>query len=360
MKKRLKSWLAPCLCLGLACQNSPAADPPTALAAAPSGGAASVASPSLDVGGNTSFSGTSFARRAPWQQHLTLGSGDILDFALYLNDAPSQARENVVIGPDGRVSYLQAVDIVAAGLTIDELRSRMDAELGKYYRLPRTIITPVAITSKKYFILGSVVNQGAYVIDRPLSLIEALGRAGGLQTGVFDHNPVELTDLSRSFMVRSGQKLSVDFERLFQQGDLAQNIAVEPNDYLYFASSSANEVYVLGVVQVAGIVPYTANLGAVGAISSRGGFGDKAYRSKVLIIRGSLSNPELFVINTHEVLDGKAPDFRLKPRDIVYVSRRPWAKAEELLDEGTRAFIEALIVTYTGVKVGPFINPIIH
>ena len=57
---------------------------------------------------------------------------------------------------------------------------------------------------------------------------------------MFERNPVELTDLSRSFMVRHGQKLPVDFEKLFQQGDLTQNIAVEPDDYLYFASATAN------------------------------------------------------------------------------------------------------------------------
>ena len=36
------------------------------------------------------------------------------------------------------------------------------------------------------------------------------------------------------------------------------------------------------------------------------------------------------------------------------------AKAEQLLDAGTRSFIEAFVVTYTGEKVGPFIEPIVH
>src|SRR5581483_4087176 len=315
MNKRLKSWLVPLLCLGFACLNAPAADPPA---------------------GGFQLSGAS-AQRAAWQQRLTLGPGDSLNFALYLNDAATQTRENVIIGPDGRVSYLQAVDIMAAGLTVDELRAKMDTELGKYYRLPRTIITPVTIASKKYFVLGSLVNRGVFSIDRPLTVIEAIGRAGGLETGVFDRNPVELTDLSRSFMVRHGQKLAVDFEKLFQQGDLSQNVQIEPDDYLYFASASANEVYVLGYLGLPRIAPYTPNLTPVGAISTRGGFADKSYKSRVLIVRGSLSHPETFVVNTREILNGKAPDFKLQRRDIVYISRRPWAREEELLDEGTRA-----------------------
>jgi protein involved in polysaccharide export with SLBB domain len=349
MKKRLLRWVMPLfLGFGLAGQTAPAADQPVATAPAVSGNT------------NLSLSATATATRAPWQQRLTLGPGDTLNFSLYLNDGADQVHDNVLIGPDGRVSYLQAQDIMAAGLTIDELRAKMDAELGKFYRSPRTIVTPGIISSKKYFVLGSVVNRGAYPFDRPMTVIEAIARAGGLETGVFELKPVELADLSHSFMVRQGRKVPVDFEKLFQQGDLSQNIPLEPNDYLYFASASANEIYILGEVLTPGLIPFTPNTSALGAIGARGGFAPKAYRSRVLVIRGSLTNPETFVVNTSEVLAGKATDFRLKPKDIVFVSSRPWARAEQLLDDGARAFIEALIVTYTGSKIGPFIDPLIH
>jgi protein involved in polysaccharide export with SLBB domain len=343
MNKTLLRWLAP-LCLVSAVFLPAAFAQDAAQPAAPAG----------------SLSVTSPAQRAPWQDHLTLGPGDSLNFSLFLNDAPDQVRNGVVIGPDGRVSYLQAQDIMAAGLTIEELRAKMDDELGKYYRSPKTIVTPVEIVSKKYYVLGSVVTRGVYPLDRPLTVIEALGRAGGLATGVFERNTVEYADLGHSFMVRDGRKVPVDFEKLFQQGDLSQNIPLAPGDYLYFASSGANAIYVLGHVTGPGPLPFSAGLGAVAAISSRGGFGPKAYKSRVLVIRGSLTHPETFVINTHEILDGKTADFRLKPKDIVYVANRPWALAEQMLDDATSAFIQSFIVTYTGDKVGPFINPIIN
>src|SRR4051794_1708394 len=195
MKKRLLRWVLPLfLGFGLAGQIAPAADQPAAT------------SPPVRANTNLSLSATATAARAPWQQRLTLGPGDTLNFALYLNDAADQVRENVLIGPDGRVSYLQAQDVKAAGLTIDELRKKMDAELGKFYRSPRTIITPGTITSKKYFVLGSVVNRGAFPFDRPMTVIEAIAHAGGLETGVFELKPVEMADLSHSFMVRQGKK----------------------------------------------------------------------------------------------------------------------------------------------------------
>ena len=96
--------------------------------------------------------------------------------------------------------------------------------------------------------LGAVVNRGVYTFDRPLSVIEALARAGGLQTGLYGRDTVELADLGRSFLVRNGQRVPVDFERLFERGDLSQNVALEPDDFLYIAQASANEIYVLGQV----------------------------------------------------------------------------------------------------------------
>jgi polysaccharide export outer membrane protein len=57
-------------------------------------------------------------------------------------------------------------------------------------------------------------------------MIEAIAQAGGLETGMFEQNTVELADLSHSFMIRNGQRLPVDFEQLFQRGDLSQNIAL--------------------------------------------------------------------------------------------------------------------------------------
>jgi protein involved in polysaccharide export with SLBB domain len=302
---------------------------------------------------NRTFSTVSSpSMRAAWQKHLTLGPGDVLNFSLL--EQPESARTDVAIGPDGRVSFLQALDVLATGLTVDELRAKFDLELSKYYRSPRTIITPSQYRSKKYYMLGTVVGSGVYQLERPTTIIEAIARAGGLQTGVVEQNTMEMTDLSHSFIVRGGRRLDADMEALFQQGDLTQNVAIEPEDYIYFASANANAIFVVGAVASQGVVPYTRNSSVISVITSRGGYVEKAYQSRVLVVRGSLNKPETFVVDTKAILAGEQPDFRLEPKDIVYVSRRPWARAEEILDGATMAFIQSTIVTYTGVKIGPF------
>src|SRR5437588_7072778 len=255
-----------------------------------------------------SLSATKAARRAAWQEHFTLGPGDVLNLSLF--EALDTARTEVPIGPDGKISFLQAQDIVAAGLTIDELRAKLDGALTNFYQSPRTIITPAAFNSKKYYVMGAIVNKGVFNFDRPLTVIEAIARSGGLETGLFEQRTVELADLSRSFVARAGTRVPVDFEKLFERGDLSQNVALEPGDYLYFAPASLNEIYVLGDVASPGVLSFAPNPTVLRAIAARGGYGDKAYKQRVLVVRGSLNHPETFVINTAAILAGKAPDFK--------------------------------------------------
>jgi protein involved in polysaccharide export with SLBB domain len=313
---------------------------------------------------NLSFSVPDNAR-ASWQHRFTLGPGDILDISMLNPDEADtkspliNVRQQVAVSPDGRITYLQAQDVVVAGFTIDEVREKLNKELGNYYRLPHVVVTPVSIRSKKYFILGSVVRKGEFSLERPMTLIEAIANAGGLETGVFERNTIEIADLSHSFMVRDGKRLPLDFEKLFQQGDLKQNIPIEPNDYIYFASASANEIYVLGQVNNPGVMPFLPNASVLTAITARGGFTLRAFKARVLIVRGSLKRPETFVVDTAKIIDAKQTDFRLQPRDIVYVATKPWARAEELLDTATSTFMQSVIVTYTGDKIGPFLKGVI-
>ncbi|MFN3408674.1 MAG: SLBB domain-containing protein [Limisphaerales bacterium] len=301
-------------------------------------------------------SGTS-GKTAVWTGKFTLEAGDVVNIRLY--GVEGSERTGVTIGPDGRLSYLQAADVLVAGLTVDELRARLDEELGKFIRNARTVVTPVAYNSKKYYVLGAVQRKGVFPFTRPLTLIEAIANAGGLQTGLYNQKAVELADLQRSFLVRRGERVKVDFEKLFQHGDLKQNIALEPGDFLYFPPASLNEVYVLGEVVTPGVVPFVASGTAISAVTQCGGFTSRAYRQKVLVVRGSLNQPETFVVNAKDILEGRAPDFKLQSRDIVFIAEKPWARAEELLDLAGSAFLQAMTVTHVNTHLDPIIeNPL--
>jgi polysaccharide biosynthesis/export protein len=305
--------------------------------------------------GTRLFSISSPDQLADWQRKLTLGAGDILNISIY--EEPDSMRTDLTIGPDGRLNYLEARDVMAAGLTVDELRAHLDEILGKIHREPRTVIIP-RYNSKKFFMLGNVAKQGPVSLDRPLTLVEAVARAGGFVS----KEGLILADFSRSFVVRKSPDgafapATVDFEGLFLRGDLTQNLAMAPEDYVYFLPVDVPEIYVLGDgMASAGPLQYSQNMTVLKAIASRGGYADKAWKARVLVVRGSLTHPQTFVINTRDIEKAKAVDFKLQPRDIVYVSRRPWAFAEELLELAVRDFVRAMAVSWAGAHIGPFID----
>jgi len=347
LKTRFERWLGCAVILtGLCFCNARAAEGDSAVAI---GADAPAEAPST----NLSFSVAAPAQRATWQQHFTLGPGDVVNIGLF--GQPELSRADVFIGPDGRISYLQAQDIVAAGLTVDELRTKFDEELAKYYRAPRTIITPTGFHSKKYYVLGKVTNRGVFTLERPLTIVEAVAQAKGLETGLLPDNRsmMNLADLQRSFVMRQGKRLPVNLEKLFQEGDLSQNVALEPEDYLYFAAANLKQIFVLGEVNLPGPLAFTGNQTVVGAISARGGFTQRAYKGRVLVIRGSLNQPQTFVVDVWKTAEGRAIDFKLQPKDIVYVNYRPFIRAEELIDLGITAFIQSVIVEWTTLNIFP-------
>jgi protein involved in polysaccharide export with SLBB domain len=318
---------------------------------------------------------------APWQERLTLGPGDVIDISLY--GQLDSVRQGVTIAPDGRINYLQARDVEASGLTVDELRTRLENILVKFHLAPRAVITPVAFHSKKYFILGNVVRPGGFPLNQPTTLVEAIATARGFVTVDQQRSSFTLADLTRAFLVRRQQngeyaREPIDFEKLFLRGGLEENRFLAPDDYLYFPPLGLEEVYVLGEVRGTKPVPYTKGLTVLGAIAGCGGFTDGAFRQRILVIRGSLKEPQTFaiegaavehlraaletagpqttVVNAAGALRATIPDFALQPRDIVYVSRKPWAKAEELLEAASSDFIRAVVVTWTGRNIQPILR----
>jgi len=86
------------------------------------------------------------------QKRLTLGRA--MCWTSASTNKPSRPGRAWRLDPDGTINYLEARDVVADGLTVDELRTKLEAILAKFRRTPRVIVHPVAYNSKKYYLLG--------------------------------------------------------------------------------------------------------------------------------------------------------------------------------------------------------------
>ncbi len=243
------------------------------------------------------------------------------------------------MAPDGKLYFDMLPGLDVWGLTLSQTEARIQKGYSQYVREPPPVTVILReVASRHVWIMGRVQAPGIYPLAAPMSLLEAIAEAGGTMSlasyrdqeaaGVGE----ELADLRRAFVVREGKCLPVDFERLLTEGDLSQNIYLEPDDFIYFPSAASRDVYVLGAVTQPRLVPYHAGMTVAGAVA--GGYGTLtgAYLSHVAVVRGALSRPRLMVVDYRRVIRGQAGDVPLEPGDIVYVPFSPYRYIEHYLD----------------------------
>jgi protein involved in polysaccharide export with SLBB domain len=279
------------------------------------------------------------------EELFTLGPGDKLEIELI---GEPLSRTATVVGPDGKIYFELLSGIDVWGLTLAQARARIEGELSKYVRQPPQISLLLrGVESKRIWILGRVQAPGLYVMAAPMTLLEAISMAGGTMSLTSFGNQaaaglsVELADLRHSFVLRHGKLLPVDFHRLYDEGDLSQNIYLQPDDFIYFPSATASDVYVLGAVVQPQPVPYSDKLTVAGAIASAFGTTKGAYLHHVAVVRGSLSQPQITIVDYKAVIRGQAPDMALQPQDIVYVPFSPYRYLQHYAEIILTTFVSA-------------------
>jgi protein involved in polysaccharide export with SLBB domain len=284
----------------------------------------------------------------PPSDFFTLGPGDRIELEI-LGDPIS--RTTTIVGPDGKIYFNLLPGIDVWGATLAEAKSLLEAELAKYVReKPQVSITVRGIESKRIWVLGRVQAPGVYSMTTPMTLLEALSMAGGtLALSNYQDQEAavigeELADLKRSFVIRQGKLLPVDFSRLLKQGDISQNIYLQPDDFVYLPATIAREVYVLGAVAQPRPVVWTEGLTVAGAVASAYGTIKGAYMRHVAVVRGSLSDPKIAVVDYRAVIRGQAQDIALQPHDIVYVPFSPYRYLEKYLELVVNTFASAAAI----------------
>jgi polysaccharide export outer membrane protein len=234
------------------------------------------------------------------------------------------SRATVAVGLDGKIYYSLLPGIDVMGLTVDQARLRVEAELSKYVIQSKISMSLRVAGSKYVWLVGRLTRPGIYPMPGPMTLLEALTMAGGSLSAPSAISTVDLGDLRHSFVMRQGRVLPVNFVSLLQEGDMSQNIYLQPDDFVFIPSSLSQEVYVLGSVLSPRTVPFSDPMTLISAIAGANGPAENAYLGHVAIVRGSLSQPQLIEVDYNAVLHGKAPNVLLEPGDIVYVPLSPY------------------------------------
>jgi len=139
-------------------------------------------------------------------------------------------------------------------------------------------VTVREIRSRHVFFLGGVVRPGPIQLTEGRTILQALSAVG---------EPLSTADLESVFVLRGMTLISVNIQRMLQEGDLAQNLRLQSGDTVVVPARlicpSVDCVWVSGAVNAPGPVKYTKDLTIKTAIEAAGGF--TPYASRLVIIR---------------------------------------------------------------------------
>jgi polysaccharide export outer membrane protein len=106
-----------------------------------------------------------------------IGIGDVLEITTWKE--PDFTRPNVMVRPDGKISFPLVNDFPAAGLSPMELKYNLENALKAYVSHPVVTVTVANPVSQKFYILGEVVRTGEYPLVKHLTVLQAFALAGG-------------------------------------------------------------------------------------------------------------------------------------------------------------------------------------
>lgn len=275
----------------------------------------------------------------PPTREYTLGPGDKLIIEV-LGEADTQAQ--AVVTPDSKVYFNLAPGVDVKGKTVMEFQKELQAKLSAYYKHPQVVVNLTEVKSQRIWVLGRLYNPGIFPLSRPMRVLDAISLGGGLFASRFTGTTEELADLRHSFLKRKGKLMPVDFQKLIRDGDLSHNIFLEPDDYIYLPSSLASEIYVFGAVIEPRPVGFMNEMNIMAALGHVAGAAPDADLEHVTIVRGSLTEPKVAVVNVRAIAAGKATNFRLQPGDIVYVPRPGPFSLERYAKLATQSFVQVV------------------
>ena len=148
--------------------------------------------------------------------------GDILEISVWKE--PDLLRQ-VLVRPDGGLSYPLVGNTKAAGKTVEELETDITESLTKYIPDPVVTVSTQQLAGNKIYVIGKVANSGEFVANRYVDIVQALSVAGGM-------TPYAAANKIKVLRRENGKLRSIPFRYgdIEKGENLEQNIVLKSGD----------------------------------------------------------------------------------------------------------------------------------
>ncbi|MGB7934082.1 MAG: polysaccharide biosynthesis/export family protein [Gammaproteobacteria bacterium] len=148
--------------------------------------------------------------------------GDVLEVSVWREE---DLVKQVLVRPDGGMSFPLVGDIQAAGKSVADLQTLITERLTKYIPDPVVTVSTLKLDGNKVYVIGKVARPGEILANRYMDVVQALSVAGGMTPYAADN---KITVLRRE----NGKQKSIPFRYgdIEKGEDLEQNIILRSGD----------------------------------------------------------------------------------------------------------------------------------
>jgi polysaccharide export outer membrane protein len=186
-------------------------------------------------GGGKSATATAITAPTPAADtsQYVIGAGDQLGISVYR--APELSVPSIPVRPDGRISMPLIPDIVAAGKTPTQLGNELQERLKKYVKDP---IVTVMVTSfvgpfdRQIRVIGEATDPQAIPYRDNMTVLDVMIAVKGLTKYAAGNSAVIIRKVAGK-----NENIKVRLSDLLKNGDIDQNVAMQPGDTLIIPQS---------------------------------------------------------------------------------------------------------------------------
>jgi polysaccharide export outer membrane protein len=151
-----------------------------------------------------------------------IGSGDVLEISVWKD--PDLSRQ-LVVPPDGIISFPLIAPIKVTNLTVEGLRKIVTQKLSEFVPEATVAVILLEINSLKAFVIGKVNNPGEFNINMETTVMQILAKAEGL-------NPFASKGSIKILRQKDNKiiKIPFDYGDVEKGNNLEQNIILKAGD----------------------------------------------------------------------------------------------------------------------------------
>ena len=150
--------------------------------------------------------------------------GDLLEISVWREE---YLEREVVVQPDGKISFPLAGILNAAGTNVNAVQDLVAQRLAQYIPDPVVTVSIKEINGNRVYVLGQVQRPGQFIMNPTIDVIQALALAGGT-TPFAELNEIKILRREGG----SQQLISFRYADMARGRNLEQNIILQSGDVI--------------------------------------------------------------------------------------------------------------------------------